>query len=332
MKPKLRVPAEWELHDACWLAFPYLQEEWPANLRDAQRSIAELCRTIAEAGQETVRLLVKDEELEDCARAMVGDSSRIDYVRGDYGDCWVRDTAPLFGHTASGSLGALCFEFNGWGGKYEMPFDAQVSRWLTRRLSAQRFECPVVLEGGALDSNGAGTFLTTESCVLNPNRNPGLTRDAFEGALRAKVEVERLIWLDRGLKHDHTDGHVDMIARFVSPDSVICMRPELDAPNTQVLQSIRSDLRANGLTIVELPAPSAVCAPDGSPLPASYCNFYVANGAVIVPTYDIPEDDDALIELANVFAGRVVIGVSARDLLWGGGALHCVTQPQPRSP
>jgi agmatine deiminase len=332
VEQRLRVPAEWERHDACWLAFPYLQEEWPVNLGNAQRSIAELCRAIAGPGEETVRLLVKDEALEDRARALIGDSNQVHYVRADYGDCWMRDTAPLFGHTESGDLGALCFRFNGWGGKYEMPFDVQVSPWLTHRLGALRFECPVVLEGGALDSNGAGSFLTTSSCVLNANRNPGLTRDAFEQALRAKVTMKQLIWLDRGLEHDHTDGHVDMIARFVSSDSVICMRPEPHAPNARILESIRSDLRATGLTIVELPAPGAASAPDGSPLPASYCNFYVANSAVIVPTYGIPQDEAALAELANVFAGRNVIGVSARDLLWGGGAVHCVTQPQPRSP
>ncbi|MGD8605753.1 MAG: agmatine deiminase family protein [Myxococcales bacterium] len=332
MEPRLRVPAEWERHDACWLAFPHLREEWPASLAEAQRSIAELCRAIAEVGGETVRLLVKDEAVEDEARNLIGGSDRVEYVRADYGDCWVRDTAPLLGHDASDALGALCFEFNGWGAKYEMPFDAQVSKWLTHYLGARRFECPVVLEGGALDCNGAGTFLTTASCVLNPNRNPGLTRDAFEEALSAKVVMKRLIWLERGLEHDHTDGHVDMIARFVSADSVVCMRPQRDAPNAAILESIRTELQASGLTVVELPAPCAVSAPDGAPLPASYCNFYVANEAVLVPTYGIEQDETALAALASLFSGRDVVGVPARDLLWGGGALHCVTQPQPMAP
>jgi agmatine deiminase len=309
-----------------------LQEEWPGNLDRAQKSIAELCRAIADAGGEGVRLLVKDEPLEDRARNLVGDCARVEYLRADYGDCWVRDTAPLLGHTEAGALGALCFEFNGWGGKYEMPFDSEVSGWLTRRLGAERFECPVVLEGGALESNGAGTVLTTASCALNPNRNPGLTAQSFEQTLRAAASVTRLIWLDRGLEHDHTDGHIDMIARFVATDAVMCMRPDPSAPNADVLESIRSGLRASGLAIVELPAPCAVFAPDGSPLPASYCNFYVANDAVIVPTYGIAQDREALREVANAFAGREVIGISARDLLWGGGAFHCATQPQPSPP
>lgn len=332
MTQRLRLPAEWERHEACLLAFPHLADEWAGHLEAAQRSIAELCTLVAGVGCEPVRLLVKDQSVEDVARTMIGDCSRIDYLRADYGDCWVRDTAPLLGHTETGALGALCFEFNGWGGKYPMPFDERVSPWLTERLGARRFECPVVLEGGALDSNGAGTFLTTASCTLHPNRNPGLTRGDFERALGEQVRMTRLIWLDRGLEHDHTDGHVDMVARFVAADTVVCMRPDPGAPNAAVLESIRSDLKAAGLVTVELPAPRAVFARDGSPLPASYCNFYVANEAVVVPTYGIAQDEGALREIANAFPGREVIGVGARDLLWGGGAFHCVTQPRPSSP
>ncbi len=329
MKERLRLPAEWERHAACWLAFPYLQEEWPGHLSEAQHSIAALCRTIADAGNEPVRLLVKSDEVEERARSLIGESRNVGYLTADYGDCWVRDTAPLFGHSADGGLGALCFDFNGWGGKYEIAFDERVGKWLSDRLGASRFECPVVLEGGALESNGQGTFLTTASCVLNENRNPGLTRGAFERALSAVVSVDRLIWLDRGLEHDHTDGHIDMIARFVAPDTVLCMTASPGAPNEQVLESIEQDLRASGLSVLGIPAPGAVTAPDGAPLPASYCNFYIANEAVLVPIYDMPEDHAAVREIANAFPGREVIGLPAADLLCEGGAFHCVTQAQP---
>jgi agmatine deiminase len=332
VKERLRLPAEWEPHAACWLAFPYLQEEWPVHLHDAQRSIAALSLAIAEAGNEPVQLLVKNDEVEECARSLIGESRDVHFVTADYGDCWVRDTTPLFGHTPNGALGGLCFGFNGWGGKYEMPFDDSVSKWLTSRLDASRFECPVVLEGGALESNGRGTLLTTVSCTLNENRNPGLTREAFEEALGASVSMERLVWLDRGLEYDHTDGHIDMIARFAAPDTVFCMKAAPGTPNAEVLNSIERDLRASGLTVLELPAPREVVAPDGAPLPASYCNFYVANEAVIVPLYEIPEDRAALREIANAFPGREVIGLPATDLLWGGGAFHCVTQAQPTAP
>lgn len=332
MNERLRLPAEWEPHRACWLAFPYLEEEWPSNLEDAQSAIASLCCLIAGPGNEAVRLLVKDDQVEERARSLIGDLRNIHYVKARYGDCWMRDTAPLLGHRDDGSLAALCFDFNGWGGKYEMPFDAEVSEWLTAQLGAKRFESRFVLEGGALDSNGEGTILSTVSCVLNPNRNPGLTRDAFEKSLGELLRLERLIWMDGGLEHDHTDGHVDMIARFVSADTVATMRPSREAPNADVLTAVRRELRANGLNLLDLPAPRALAAPDGSPLPASYCNFYIANEAVIVPTYGFSEDEIAIAELANAFPGREVIGLQARDLLWGGGAFHCSTQAQPIAP
>jgi agmatine deiminase len=329
---RLRLPAEWEPHTACWLAFPHLQQEWSGRLREAQRSVAALGVAIAGVGNEPVRLLVKNDEVEECARSLIGDSPNVEYVTTDYGDSWVRDTAPLFGHTADGALGGLCFDFNGWGGKYQMEFDDRVSKWLTDRLGARRFECPVILEGGALETDGHGTFLTTTSCTLNDNRNPGLTREAFEEALGALVSVERVVWLGGGLEHDHTDGHIDMIARFAAPDTVLCMKAAQGAPNADVLFSIERALRASDLNLLELPAPSLVTGPDGAPLPASYCNFYIANDAVIVPVYDIPEDRAALREIANAFPGREVIGLPAQDLLWGGGTFHCVTQAQPASP
>ncbi len=332
MNERLRLPAEWEPHSASWLAFPHLQDEWPFNLGAAQASIAALCRAIAEAGNEPVRLLVKNEDIESRARSLIGEVRNVRYVTTDYGDCWLRDTAPLFGHRDNGELGALCFAFNGWGGKYEMPFDGQVSGWLTKRLQARRFECPVVLEGGALETNGAGTFLTTASCTLNPNRNLGLTRSTFEQALGDRVSMERVIWLDEGLEHDHTDGHIDMIARFVALDTVVCMRSNPSRPNAEALRSIEEKLRAAGLKVLGIPAPSALQAPSGEPLPASYCNFYIANAAVIVPAYGLPEDEAALEEIANAFPSREVIGLPARDLLWGGGAFHCVTQAQPSKP
>jgi agmatine deiminase len=309
-----------------------LQEEWPGQLPEAQRSVAALSLAIADAGNEPVRLLVKNDEVEERARTLIGESPNVQYVTADYGDCWVRDTAPLLGHTPDGALGGLCFGFNGWGGKYEMAFDEEVSKWLTDQLHAKRFECPVTLEGGALETDGNGTFLTTASCTLNPNRNPGLTWQAFEEALGAVVSIDRLVWLDRGLDQDHTDGHIDMIARFAGPDTVLCMKAAQGAPSSAVLDSVERTLRANGFNVLELPAPRAVTAPDGTPLPASYCNFYIANEAVIVPVYEIPEDRAALREIAGAFPDREVIGLPAQDLLCGGGAFHCVTLAQPTTP
>jgi agmatine deiminase len=329
VKDRFRIPGEWERHEACWIAFPHLAEEWPLGLLAAQRSIAELCRAIAGPGGEPVRLLVRSPELERQARALIGDAPEVEYVIAAYGDCWLRDTAPLFGHDSRGALCGLRFRPNGWGGKYEMPFDDTIGDWLLEYLGARAARSPLFLEGGAIESNGAGTFLTTASCVLNDNRNPGLTRQAFENALGELVELARVVWLDRGLEHDHTDGHVDMVARFASAETVLCMEPMRDVPNAGVMRDIASVLRTEGFSIVPLPAPPAVADRAGGPLPASYCNFYVANDAVIVPVYGVPEDEAALDAIGMAFGDRQAIGLPARDLLCGGGVFHCVTQPQP---
>lgn len=332
MKARLRIPAEWERHEACWLAFPHLADEWPLGLLRAQQSLAALCHAIAGPGGEPVRLLVRNAEVERQARSLIGAASNIEYVRAAYGDCWLRDTAPLLGRDAHGRLGGLRFRLNGWGGKYEMPFDDTVGDWFLEHLGATRARSRLFLEGGALESNGAGTFLTTESCTLNDNRNPGLTRDAFESALAELVVTERVIWLRQGLEHDHTDGHVDMVARFTSIDTVLCMSPNEHAPNSVVLGEIVAALRDAELAVLLLPAPSALTDAAGARLPASYCNFYVANDAVIVPTYGLREDEAALEVIRGAFEGRAVVGLPARDLLCGGGAFHCATQPQPAAP
>ena len=332
MKDRLRLPAEWEPHAACWLAFPYRREEWPLNLERVQASIAELCRIIAVAGHEPVKLLVRDEEVGARARALLGDTPDVELTRAEYGDCWLRDTAPLLGLGERGELGGLCFQLNGWGGKYLIPGDEAVGGWLTDRLEARRFESRLTLEGGAIESNGAGTLITTASCALNANRNPGWDRAAFERELRALLAFERIVWLEQGLAHDHTDGHVDMLARFLREDTVLCMASHRDAPNGEVLDAIAAELSASGLNVVSTPAPPGLAAPDGRPLPASYCNFYVANAAVIVPTYGASTDEAALQLLGSAFPGREVIGLAAADLLCGGGAFHCVTQSEPRIP
>lgn len=263
---------------------------------------------------------------------MVGTTAQVDYVQADYGDCWLRDTAPLLGHDSNGNLVGVRFELNGWGGKYDIPLDDRAADEVLHATGARESRVPVILEGGAVETNGNGVVLTTASCTLNPNRNPELTRDRFEQVLGTAMDLERVVWIDRGLSHDHTDGHVDMIARFASEQTVLCMRPEGEVPNADVLRSIRNQITDAGLQAVDLPAPSAVLAPDGTPLPATYCNFYVANEAVIVPTYGVPEDDDALATIRAAFPGRDAIGLLGRDLLCGGGVFHCVTQPEPASP
>ena len=328
MTGRLRIPAEWEPHQACWLAFPHLDEEWSGHLREAQRSIADLCVTLATVGNEPVRLLVKNEALLDHANELIAGRCEPDFVLADYGDCWVRDTLPLFGRDADQASAALAFQFNGWAGKYPMPHDDEIGDWVARRCGAQTKSSSWVLEGGALEFDGQGTYLSTRSCVLHPKRNRGRSESQFEEELKRLVECERLIWLERGLKNDHTDGHVDMLARFVAPGRVVCMRPARNDPNEAVLREIAAALEGAELEVLSLPSPGAVSY-RGECLPASYCNFYIANRAVVVPVYGVPSDRETLDILADCFPGREVIGLDAKDLLWGGGVFHCVTQPEP---
>ncbi|MEM8607492.1 MAG: agmatine deiminase family protein [Myxococcota bacterium] len=329
MKGRIRIPAEWESHHRCWLAYPHLADEWPGSLEAAQQAVAALCRGIAGEGAEPVSLLVRDESLEKTARNLIGTDADVTYVMARYGDCWTRDTLPLFGDS-DGQLGALLFRFNGWGEKFPMEGDDAIGAWVVERADAEPFAVDLVLEGGALEFDGEGTCLVTESCALHPDRNPGLTREAFELTLRAVAAVDRVVWLPRGLSNDHTDGHVDMVARFASPDVVLCTNPSTAVSDADALSSIVSELSDHGLSTRLLPAPTAINASNGTPLPANYCNFYVANHAVFVPQYEVPQDDEALELIADAFPDRTPVGLNATDLLKGGGAFHCVTQPEPR--
>ncbi len=328
MTKRLRIPAEWEPHEASWLAFPHLDEEWTGHLPEAQRSIAELCVVLCTIGDERVRLLVKDEPLLDKAKTLIAGRCEPEFVLADYGDCWVRDTLPLFGRDADGASAALAFQFNGWGGKYEMAHDGEIGDWVARRSGARTASSSWVLEGGALEFDGQGTYLSTRSCVFHPERNRGRTEAQFEAELKRLVQCERLVWLERGLKNDHTDGHVDMLARFVAPGRVVCMRPAPDDPNEAVLEDIANALEEADLQVISVPSPGAVSW-RGQQLPGSYCNFYIANRAVVVPCYGTPSDRETRDILGDCFPDRNIVGLDARDLLWGGGVFHCVTQPEP---
>ncbi|MGB5811496.1 MAG: agmatine deiminase family protein [Polyangiales bacterium] len=332
MRGRLRIPAEWERHACVWLAFPHVGAEWPSGLTGPQRSIAELARTIAEVGAEPVRLLVTDGAHEDRARRWVGEVDGVEYVTAQYGDCWTRDTLPLFGVTDEGELGAARFQFNGWGGKFPIPGDDTVGRDVAMRADAVDRPIAMCLEGGALDFNGDGICLTTRSCLLNSNRNPGLTERQAAEALRTTFEADSIIWLTRGLEHDHTDGHVDNVARFINADTVAVTEAPPGGPNLETLQRVMRELEDAGLRVFPLPSPGRILADDGSPLPATYCNFYVANDAVIFPSYGVAQDEEAAARLRDAFPNRTVVGLSAKGLLSGGGAIHCVTQPQPWLP
>jgi agmatine deiminase len=285
---------------------------------------------------ERVELLVTDAISEAAARAAIGAaSSGVRFHRAHYGDVWLRDTAPVFVVDGAGGLAAACFEFNGWGGKYVMPGDTHVAPWIAGAAGAPAWPQGFILEGGAIEVDGEGTVLTTRQCLLGGNRNPGLDEAAMTELLRSALGVEQVIWLDRGLANDHTDGHIDTLARFVAPGVVTAMAPAVDDPNKDALEGIIADLRAatdargRRLEVVTVPSPGGVLDGAGTLMPASYMNFYIGNHAVVVPTYRAGADDAAVAAVAKMFPTRAAVGVDCYPVLVGGGGFHCTTQQQP---
>ena len=336
-RPPVHQPAEWDRHSSCWLAWPGHGDLWQANLAAAQAEWAALCVAIAEEGGEALDLLVQDAAAEAQARkALAPVLAQVRFHPVPVGDIWLRDTAPIFVRDAAGGLQAACFRFNGWGGKYVLPDDDQVAERVATLSGLPRREHGWVLEGGSVEVDGEGTLLTTRQCLLNPNRNPGMTEANLEVALREGLGADKVLWLDQGLINDHTDGHIDTLARFVAPGVVVCMEAqERHDPNGPILDRLAADLaaltdaRGRRLQVLRIPSPGLLLDEGGEPMPASFVNFYIGNHSVVVPTYGTPYDEAAVAALAPLFPGRRVVGRSARAILSGGGAFHCITQQQP---
>jgi agmatine deiminase len=325
-----RMPAEWDAHEATWVAWPSHEDLWGENLAPTREAFARLVAAIAEG--ETVEVLVPDETQERAARAALP-AKNVRTHRVPFGDIWLRDTAPLFLRGPLGEPATVRFGFNGWGGKYVLEHDDGVAGRIAGIGGQGRpdFVLPFVLEGGAVDVDGQGSVLTTRQCLLNPNRNGAVDEKTVEGWLRDALGVERVLWLGEGLLNDHTDGHVDTVVRFVRPGVVVAMEARSSQdPNRTVLQALVREAAAHGLEVVRIPSPGRVVDSAGRLMPASYVNFYVANTAVVVPTYGSPGDDEAVERIGALFPGRRTVAVDARAVLTGGGAFHCITQQQPR--
>lgn len=330
----ISVPAEWAPQKTIWTAWPADPSQWNGNLAAPRRDVAALVRALGEAN--TVRLLVNGAEAEASARASLDGGAAI--VQAKYGDIWLRDTGPIFARTPDGAV-ALRFKTNSWGGKFDLPDDAFVGDDIARLAGTPIRHFDFVLEGGAVDHDGEGTILTTRQTLLNPNRN-GWTKDEAEAALRQAFGAKKIIWIDEGLKNDHTDGHIDNIARFVGPARVVCQAPAGgDDPNASVLNEIArklvaaTDARGRPLDIVRIPGVGLLRDALGEIAPASHLNFVIANGVVVVPIYGTRSEGAALDALRAVFPGRKVVGVASRGLLGaglaGGGSFHCITQQEP---
>jgi agmatine deiminase len=330
----IRVPPEWAPQTAVWTAWPADSEEWNGDLASPRRDVAALVRALAPTNR--VRLLVNGAEAEASARAELGHAAEIMPAR--YGDIWLRDTGPIFARTGEGTV-ALRFKTNGWGGKFDLPDDQTVGDDMASFVGARMEKFDFVLEGGAIDHDGAGTMLATRETLLNPNRNHWSETEA-EDALREALGAHKIIWLDRGLARDHTDGHIDNVARFVAPGRVVCQSPSTaDDPNAELLQSVArtlaraTDAEGRKLDVVRIPSPGLVANAEGDALPASHMNFVIANGVVVVPVYSTASAPRALEALQALFSTRRVIGLPSQGLLGsglsGGGSFHCITQQEP---
>ena len=335
----LTVPGEWAPHAALWLGFPSHGELWEDNLEPAQREVAALARALAGPGGERVRLLVCGDAAAGAARALLqgapGGDSGIEIVHGEFGDIWLRDTGPLF-YIEREQVKAAGFRFNGWGGKYVLAGDDTVAEQIAAASGASLIAHDFVLEGGALDHDGSGSVLTTRQCLLNPNRNPGLGQAEVEATLAASLGVRRVLWLGDGLLNDHTDGHVDNLARFVAPGVAACpIAFGRNDPNAHVYDetarrlSEMTDARGAPLQVMRIASPGFIEDQDGRPIPASHMNFVIANGAVVCPIYEEQAGAFALEALRSLFPERQVIGLPSRAILTGGGSFHCITQHEP---
>lgn len=348
------MPAEWEPHEATWLAWPHNPEDWPGKFPSIPWLYAEIVRLLA--ARERVHLIVEDEKTQRRVSGMLrrahANLDNVSFHRWPTDRGWTRDSGPIFvrkdgAGTTSGQIAITNWQFNAWAKYDDWRLDDQLSGRITELLNlpawqptltlADGTQRRIVLEGGSIDANGAGLLLTTEECLLSEvqQRNPGVNREQLERAFSDYLGVNQVIWLGRGIAGDDTHGHIDDIARFAGLDTIIAaVEPDRRDPNHAPLAENLTRLKAartvdgKQFTIVELPMPHPVVF-RRQRVPASYANFYIANGLVLVPTFHDPNDRVALNILAEVFPNREVIGVHSVDLIWGLGALHCMTQQQP---
>lgn len=332
------MPPEWAPHQATWLSWPHKEASWPGKL-DAvlpvyARAVAALARS------EAVHINVNDAAMELLARAQLdaaGANGEIHFHRFPTNDAWCRDHGAIFVvRDEPPRLAAVDWGFNAWGGKYP-PYDLddEIPRQMAAYLDAPCFQADMILEGGSIEVDGAGLLLTSEQCLLNPNRNPGLSQAEIEARLRQFLGVEKILWVGEGIVGDDTDGHIDDIARFVAPATVLAaVEEDPHDENYHLLQEnlrrlqLMTDLSGRPLTVLTIPMPPPIVY-EGQRLPASHANYYVGNRVVLLPTFGGPSDARAAEILARCFPTRAIVGIDCTDVVWGLGAWHCLTQQVP---
>ena len=319
------MPPEWHPQRWLWVGFPHNLDEWPGYLGRAQEQIAAFASAVADSGQE-VRLIVRDAANAARARQLCSAAVTLEVRR--FGDVWLRDTGPLIVKVGGAPL-AMRFGFNGWGGKYLMDGDQEIGSELAASAGLMVETADWILEGGAIDGDGAGLVVTTQQCLLNPNRNPALSRAEIEARLARDLGFDRVLWLGEGLINDHTDGHVDNLARFVAPNLLALPRATgADDPNAAIYADAKRRAEAFGVDVHEVPSPGRIEV-DGLIEPASYMNFAVTTRLVVVPIYGSKHDADGVAAIAGLFPDREVIGLMADAVLGGGGSFHCASQQMP---
>lgn len=333
------MPAEWAPHEATWLAWPHDYDTWPQEIHDVETAYLQM---IAELHQdENVRILVgstreEDAVLKKCKER--GISKNISLYLVPTNSVWIRDYGPLFVTHSGGNKAVVNCQFNAWGKKYHsFKQDDEVPSKIAQFLNLTQFKADLILEGGSIDVNGEGTLLTTEECLLNPNRNPNMNRKTIEQFLKDFFGIKKIIWLGRGIEGDDTDGHIDEVARFAAADKIVLNSDQTGhAANDRHMkdnwQRLKYETGQNGkpLELVALPMPKRM-EHNGTALPGSYTNFYIGNGCVLVPSFKDPNDGKALSILRDLFPKRRVVGVPAIPLIYGQGAIHCATQQEPNA-
>ena len=328
-----RMPAEWEPHEATWIAWPHNAEDWPGRFEPIAWVYGEIVRKLSQV--EKVRILLQNDDAEFSARKVLEKCGvnweAIEFFPIQTDRVWARDFAPLFVKNAAGEVAAVKWRFNGWA-KYENHLrDELAGRAIPEQVGVNSWISDMVLEGGSIDVNGQGLLLTTEECLLSPiqARNPELSREQVETAISDNLGIDRVLWLRNGIEGDDTHGHIDDLARFTDAETIVIVSEDdpKDA-NYKPLKENWDRLQRMPVRSVKLPMPQPLWF-DGVRLPASYANFYIANEIVLVPTFNDPNDRLALNILADCFPGRRVTGINCVELVWGLGTLHCMTQQQP---
>lgn len=330
------MPGEWAQHSRTWMAWPCREEMWDTAgdeaLEHARSAHADVARAIA--GFEPVTMVCNPGDVADASLAC---GPGVEIISLPIDDSWLRDSGPTFLVHQNGSLAGVDWRFNAWGEKYR-PYDkdAAVAEKILEKAGVKRFQAPLVLEGGSIHVDGEGTLIATEDCLLNPNRNPGLTRQDVEQALRDHLGVSQILWLPGGLEDDETDGHIDNVASFARPGVVLALSTDDQSDgNYAMLQENLARLRAatdakgRPLEVIEVPQPSRRPHPAGGRMALSYINFAFVNGGIILPAFESPEDTKVFRLFRDTFPDRKVVQVLTADIVLGGGGIHCITQQQP---